>query len=100
MVGLGTGVFENGAWYFFFLLCLLLLAGFFTRQVRYLDEGSVISQHPSLRKLLLRTGLADIVYADDNTYWGDGSLSKGANEFGKALVRLRERLWQESENCF
>ena len=55
-------------------------------------------QHPTLRALLLRTGLADIVYADDNTYWGDGPLGEGANELGKALVRLRERLRQEGEN--
>ena len=54
-------------------------------------------QHPSLRTLLLRTDLAAIVYADDNTYWGDGPLGEGANELGKALVRLRERLRQENE---
>ena len=54
-------------------------------------------RHPSLRTLLRRTGLADIVYADDNTCWRDGPLG-GANEFDKALVRLRERLGQENEN--
>ena len=51
-------------------------------------------QHPILRTLLLRAGLVDIVYADDNTYWGDGPLGEGANELGNALVRLRERLRQ------
>ena len=54
-------------------------------------------QHPSLRTLLLRTGLVDIVYAEDNTYWDDGPLGEGANEPSKALVRLRE---QESETSF
>ncbi|KAF8547014.1 DUF1768-domain-containing protein [Imleria badia] len=55
-------------------------------------------QHPILRSLLLRTGLADIVYADENTYWGDGHMGDGANELGRALVRLRDRLRQEGEN--
>ena len=54
-------------------------------------------QHPSLRTLLLRTGLVDIVYAEDNTYWDDGPLGEGANEPSNALVRLRERLRQENE---
>ena len=55
-------------------------------------------QHPVLRSLLLRTGLGDIVYADENTYWGDGSSGNGANQLGKALTRLRERLRLEGEN--
>ncbi|KIK98199.1 hypothetical protein PAXRUDRAFT_134691 [Paxillus rubicundulus Ve08.2h10] len=54
-------------------------------------------QHPSLRALLLGTGLADIVYADANSYWGEGPLGEGANELGKALVRVRDRLRLESE---
>ena len=49
-------------------------------------------QYPSLWKLFLRTGFADIAY------WSDGSLGEGANELGKSLVRLKERLRQESEN--
>ncbi|KAG9317754.1 hypothetical protein JVU11DRAFT_1972 [Chiua virens] len=52
-------------------------------------------QHPGLRTLLLRTGLVDIVYADENTYWGEGAEGEGANELGKALTRVRERLRQE-----
>ena len=63
-------------------------------EVLYLE----FNQHPSLQTFLLRTGLADIVYVDDNAYWGDSPLGEGANELGKALVRLRERLRQESEN--
>ena len=54
-------------------------------------------QHPSLRTLLLHTGLADIIYADDNDYWGEGPLGEGANELGKALIRVRERLRQEGD---
>jgi hypothetical protein len=55
-------------------------------------------QHPSLRTLLLRTGLADIVYADANdSYWGHGPLGEGANELGKALMRVRDKLRAEGE---
>ena len=54
-------------------------------------------QHPSLRTLLLDTGLADIVYADDNDYWGERPLCEGANELGKALIRVRGRLRQEGD---
>ncbi|KAG1806449.1 uncharacterized protein HD556DRAFT_1436408 [Suillus plorans] len=55
-------------------------------------------QHPSLRTLLLRTGLADIVYADANdAYWGHGPSGDGANELGKALIRVRDRLRAEGE---
>ncbi|KAG9317755.1 hypothetical protein JVU11DRAFT_1973 [Chiua virens] len=54
-------------------------------------------QHPGLRTLLLRTGLVDIVYADENTYWGEGRAGEGANELGKTLMRVRERLRQEGE---
>jgi len=54
-------------------------------------------QHPNLRTLLLRTGLAEIIYTDDNTYWGDGQMGDGANELGKALIRLRERLRLEGD---
>lgn len=55
-------------------------------------------QHPVLRTLLLRTGLGDIIYSDENSYWGDAITGEGANELGKALVRLRERLRQEGEH--
>ncbi|KAH7912929.1 hypothetical protein BJ138DRAFT_1003358 [Hygrophoropsis aurantiaca] len=52
-------------------------------------------QHPNLRRLLLDTGLANIVYQDINSYWGEGPSGEGANELGKALVRVRERLRME-----
>lgn len=54
-------------------------------------------QHPTLRTLLLDTGLVDIIYKDENSYWGDGSLGDGANELGRALVRVRERLRHEGK---
>jgi predicted NAD-dependent protein-ADP-ribosyltransferase YbiA (DUF1768 family) len=75
-------------------LLIILFTGTQMTEVLYLK----FKRLPSLRTLLLGTGLANIVYADDNTYWGDGSLGEGANELGKALVRLGERLRQESEN--
>lgn len=56
-----------------------------------------LKQHPSIRTLLLRTGLVDVIYADDNDYWGEGPSGEGANELGKALMRVRERLRQEGE---
>ncbi|EGO28034.1 hypothetical protein SERLADRAFT_347359 [Serpula lacrymans var. lacrymans S7.9] len=52
-------------------------------------------QHPDLRSLLLNTGIADLVYADAHTYWGEGPLGDGANELGKALVRVRDKLRAE-----
>ncbi|KAH7887425.1 hypothetical protein F5I97DRAFT_1806076 [Phlebopus sp. FC_14] len=54
-------------------------------------------QHPVLRALLLRTGLSDIIYADANSYWGEGPQGEGANELGKALARVRDRLRREGE---
>ena len=52
-------------------------------------------QHPTLRTLLLNTGLSDIVYADHNPYWGEGPSGAGSNELGKALMRVRDRLLAE-----
>lgn len=51
-------------------------------------------QHPDLRSLLMGTGTADIIYADQgDTFWGDGGPNgEGTNELGKALVRVREKL--------
>jgi len=49
-------------------------------------------QHPTLRTLLLNTGGSDVVYADNNTYWGEGPSGTGSNELGNALVRVRDRL--------
>jgi len=49
-------------------------------------------QHHTLRTLLLDTGIAEIVFDDVNTFWGEGDDGDGANELGKALVRVRDRL--------
>ncbi|KAH8118817.1 DUF1768-domain-containing protein [Phellopilus nigrolimitatus] len=55
-------------------------------------------QHPDLRDLLLNTGVADLVYAEAaDSFWGEGPLGQGANELGRALVRVRERLRHEGE---
>ncbi|CCM03340.1 uncharacterized protein FIBRA_05469 [Fibroporia radiculosa] len=53
-------------------------------------------QYPTLRAVLLSTDIADLVFNDRNdNFWGDGPLGQGANQLGKALVRLRERLKAE-----
>jgi predicted NAD-dependent protein-ADP-ribosyltransferase YbiA (DUF1768 family) len=50
-------------------------------------------QHPDLRALLVNTGIADIIYAEANDpFWGSGPIGEGANQLGKTLVRVRERL--------
>ncbi|KAG6335895.1 hypothetical protein ID866_3204 [Astraeus odoratus] len=54
-------------------------------------------QHPNLRKLLLNTGFADIIFADPHDFYGEGPSGSGANELGKALVRVRDRLRREGE---
>ncbi|KAI6163255.1 hypothetical protein EDD17DRAFT_1572214 [Pisolithus thermaeus] len=45
-------------------------------------------QHPTIRHSLLDTGIADLVYADPNDYWGEGSSGEGQNHLGKA-IRIR-----------
>ncbi|PFH47124.1 hypothetical protein AMATHDRAFT_110386, partial [Amanita thiersii Skay4041] len=52
------------------------------------------AQHESLRRLLLDTGHhTPLVYSDPNDgYWGEGPVGQGANELGKALCRVRDRL--------
>ena len=54
-------------------------------------------QHDDLRALLLNTYPQELVYVESgDLFWGDevGSLS-GMNEFGKSLMRVRERLRAE-----
>ncbi|KAA1479174.1 DUF1768-domain-containing protein, partial [Dentipellis sp. KUC8613] len=54
-------------------------------------------QHGDLRSLLLNTGNAELIYAEPNdTFWGEGLGGSGANELGKALMRVRERLRREA----
>ncbi|KAL0950390.1 hypothetical protein HGRIS_010350 [Hohenbuehelia grisea] len=54
-------------------------------------------QHPDLRTALMGTGMAPIIYEDAaDEYWGEGPHGvNGANELGKALVRVRARLRAE-----
>ena len=54
-------------------------------------------QHPELRSLLMNTGKADLIYAETtDSFWGEGPLGQGANELGKSLVRVREKLRAEA----
>lgn len=56
-------------------------------------------QHPDLRRMLLSTGDADLLFTDPHdNFWGDGPLGRGANELGRALERVRERLLSEGFN--
>ena len=49
-------------------------------------------QHADLRTLLLTTYPAYLVYVESEAaFWGDGA-GVGRNEFGKSLMRVRERL--------
>lgn len=53
-------------------------------------------QHPDLRALLFSTFGAEIIFEDEeDEFWGDGGASQGANELGKCLVRVRERLRED-----
>jgi predicted NAD-dependent protein-ADP-ribosyltransferase YbiA (DUF1768 family) len=53
-------------------------------------------QHPELRRLLLGTGSRPLQFvATQDNFWGDGPLAQGANQLGKSLERVRERLKSE-----
>ena len=52
-------------------------------------------QHPDLRKMLLETQNADLVFSDPDTSWGDGQIGQGLNLLGHALMRVRTRLREE-----
>ena len=49
-------------------------------------------QHAGIRKLLLETGLAPLVYTASDPHWGAGPNGKGSNRLGELLVRVRDRL--------
>ena len=69
---------------------------FLIRRVQYsLDGGSVVSQSISNIRVY---GRVTPTYGSAHIGVIIGPLGEGANELGKALVRLRERLQQESEN--
>ena len=54
-------------------------------------------QHPTLRSELFNSGNSELIYDDPNDgFWGSGADGRGANELGKALMRVRERLTAEN----
>ena len=54
------------------------------------------TQYPDLRRLLLSTGAAKLLHVDPHdNFWGDGPLGRGANELGRALEHVRQRLISE-----
>ncbi|GJE89767.1 NADAR family protein [Phanerochaete sordida] len=51
------------------------------------------TQHPKLRKLLLSTGGRDLFeYNPDDWFWGSGADRRGRNEFGRCLMRVRDKI--------
>ncbi|KAL1758122.1 hypothetical protein FB107DRAFT_207819 [Schizophyllum commune] len=63
--------------------------------IQRLDEVLYLkfTQHPDLALQLLGTGDAWLVYNDlADAHWGNGPDGSGRNEFGQALMRLRDRL--------
>lgn len=55
-----------------------------------------IVQHEDLCDMLLGTGIAELIYADPtDLFWGEGEHEEGANELGRALMRVRDRLRRE-----
>ena len=60
-----------------------------------MDEVSSLKfrQHDDLRTLLLNTYPAELVYVESrDPFWGADGAGAGMNEFGKSLMRVRERL--------
>ncbi len=60
---------------------------------------SKMEQHESVRRLLLDTGHAQLVFHEyTDSWWGDGDDGNGSNEMGKALMRVRDRLREQGYN--
>ncbi|KAL5487586.1 hypothetical protein ACEPAI_5694 [Sanghuangporus weigelae] len=56
-----------------------------------------IVQHEDLCEILLGSGNAELIYADPtDPFWGEGAHDEGANELGRALIRIRDRLRREA----
>ena len=59
------------------------------------------TQHQPLMARLLKTGIAELVYAEaSDAFWGEGPAGQGANELGHALMRVRQRLQDETSGEF
>eukprot|EP00731_Ephydatia_muelleri_P002175 Em0001g2175a len=51
------------------------------------------SQHEDLKTILLDTGNRELIeHTSNDSYWGDGGDSRGQNNLGKLLMRVREVL--------
>ena len=56
--------------------------------------------HPELLQLLLSTGDLEIVEnAPHDYFWGIGRTGQGQNHLGKLLMRIREEMQEEQEQC-
>ena len=52
-----------------------------------------LSQHPSVRSLLLQTGDAELIeHTKNDSYWADGGDGSGKNRLGELLMELRTQL--------
>ncbi|KAJ3758857.1 DUF1768-domain-containing protein, partial [Lentinula raphanica] len=56
-------------------------------------------QHPELQDLLVEGSGREVIYRDEkDAFWGDGGgEGRGANELGKCLRRVRDRLIDERD---
>ena len=79
----------------FVFCCFFFLPDDFKR-IHYTQMEDVMYmkfvQHEAVRRLLLDTGHAPLVYTASDPHWGAGPNGKGSNRLGELLVRLRDRL--------
>jgi ribA/ribD-fused uncharacterized protein len=53
-------------------------------------------QHPDVRRLLMDTGTAEIIYSEANDpFWGAGPNGQGSNHLGRVLMQVRDQLRDE-----
>lgn len=66
-------------------------------EVMYKALLAKVSQHASLRGLLLSTGEATLVeHTENDSYWGDRGDGSGKNMLGQLLMRVRAQLRENS----
>ncbi|KAF9480868.1 hypothetical protein BDN70DRAFT_770962, partial [Pholiota conissans] len=66
-----------------------------SRQLKSMEEVLLLKfrQHADMRKMLLGTGHARIIYSNpDDMFWGVNNADEGQNHLGKALVHVRSKL--------